>query len=87
MGKYAYLLLGIVLGISCAIYFYESRQEKIEKIINQNKKIFSTEKLDITMQNVVNRIADDIKVLKRDLTEEEKNKIIIQCYKEKFKIE
>lgn len=36
------------------------------------------------MQNVVERIDYKIKEVKRELTEDEKNEIIIQCYKEKF---
>ena len=39
------------------------------------------------MENVVKNINEKIKELKRELTEEEKNEIIVQCYKEKFNIE
>ena len=58
--------------------------EKIERTIIRNQKVFSTKKLDLTMQNVVERIDYKIKEVKRELTEDEKNEIIIQCYKEKF---
>ena len=49
--------------------------------------MFSTEKLDHAMQNVVERITTKIRELKRELTEEEKNDIIAQCCKEKFYLE
>ena len=82
--QYVYFGLGIVLGIATSIYFFVSREEKIETKIKSNQKIYSTEKLDITMQKVVEKIDNTIKRKKRDLTEEEKNEIIIECYKENF---
>ena len=82
--QYIYLGLGIVLGIAISIYFFASREEKIETKIKSNQKIYSTEKLDITMEKVVEKIDSTIKRKKRDLTEEEKNEIIIECYKENF---
>ena len=82
--QYIYLGLGIVLGISISIYFFASREEKIETKIKSNQKTYSTEKLDITMEKVVEKIDNTIKRKKRDLTEEEKNEIIIECYKENF---
>jgi len=36
------------------------------------------------METVVERITNNINEVKRELTEEEKNEIIKQCYKEKF---
>lgn len=84
MEQYIYLGLGIVLGIAISIYFFASREEKIETKIKSNQKTYSTEKLDITMQKVVEKIDNTIKRKKRDLTEEEKNEIIIECYKENF---
>ena len=82
--QYIYLGIGIVLGIAISIYFFASREEKIETKIKSNQKIYSTDKLDITMQKVVEKIDSTIKRKKRDLTEEEKNEIIIECYKENF---
>ena len=84
MDQYVYLGLGIVLGIAASIYFFVNREEKIESKIKSNQKIYSTEKLDITMQKVVEKIDNSIKRKKRDLTEDEKNEIIIECYKENF---
>ncbi len=40
-------------------------------------------RLDTAMENVVENINKKIKELKRELTEDEKNEIIEQCYKEK----
>ena len=84
MDRYAYFILGILLGLGIAIYFWASREEKIENQIKSDRKMFSTEKLDKTMETVVERITNNIKEVKRELTEEEKNEIIMQCYKEKF---
>lgn len=84
MNQYAYFCLGILLGLAIAIYFWVDREEKIERRIKRDQKLFSTEKLDMTMETVVNRINEKIKEFKRELTEDEKNEIIVQCYKEKF---
>ena len=84
MNQYAYFCLGILLGLAIAIYFWVDREEKIERRIKRDQKLFSTEKLDKTMETVVNRINEKIKEFKRELTEDEKNEIIVQCYKEKF---
>jgi len=54
--KYVYLIFGIVLGLAIAIYLYINREEKIEKSIINNKKIYSTKKLDITMKKVVEKM-------------------------------
>ena len=86
MNQYIYLILGIVLGISLAVYYFLNREEKIEKQIKLDQKVYSTKRLDTTMESVVQNINKKIKELKRELTEEEKNEIIIQCYKEKFNI-
>lgn len=84
MSVYTYFILGILLGLGIAIYFVADREEKIEKSILLNQKIYSSEKLDKTMENIVVRIKCKINEVKRELTEDEKNEIIIQCYKEKF---
>ncbi len=86
MGNLAYFGLGILLGLGISIYFIVSREERIEKKIAMNQKMYSTEKLDKTMEIVVEKISKDIKRLRRELTEEEKNQIIIESYKEKFLI-
>ena len=86
MNQYTYFVLGILLGIGLAVFYFMNREEKIEKQIEIDQKIYSTKILDITMENVVKNINEKIKELKRELTEEEKNEIIVQCYKEKFNI-
>ena len=86
MNQYIYFILGILLGLAIALYFFLSREEKIEKMIKYNQKIFSSKRLDITMETVVDRIKMKIDEVKRDLTEDEKDEIIIQCCKEKFNI-
>ena len=87
MNQYTYFSLGIVLGISLAVYYFMNREEKIEKRIKLDQKMYSTKKLDITMESVVENINMKIKELKRELTEEEKDEIIEQCYKDKFNME
>ncbi len=82
--KYIYLFLGILLGLGIAIYYFISREEKIEKRIEFNQKMYSTKKLNETMKRVVEKINVTIEEMKRELTEEEKNEIIIKCYKENF---
>ncbi|MBQ2916839.1 MAG: hypothetical protein IJE59_01470 [Clostridia bacterium] len=82
--KYIYLFLGLLLGLLIAIYYFISREEKIEYKIRINQKMYSTEKLDETMKKIVDKINLTVKEVKRELTEEEKNEIIVKCYKEKF---
>ena len=86
MNQYIYFILGILLGLAIAVYFFLSREEKIEKIIKYNQETFSSKRLDITMETVVDRIKMKIDEVKRDLTEDEKDEIIIQCCKEIFNI-
>jgi len=86
MEKYIYLFLGLILGLAIAIYYMEKREEKINKIIEFNRKTYSTEKLDITTETIVNRIEQKLLEQKRELTEDEKNEIVIQCYKENFNV-
>ena len=81
MNQYTYFVLGILLGIGLAVFYFMNREEKIEKQIEIDQKIYSTKILDVTMENVVKKINEKIKELKRELTEEEKNEIIVQCYK------
>ena len=87
MNQYTYFALGMILGISLAVYYFMNREEKIEKRLKLDQKMYSTKKLDITMESVVENINMKIKELKRELTEEEKDEIIEQCYKDKFNIE
>lgn len=84
MNQYTYFALGIVLGISLAVYYFMNREEKIESQIKLDQKIYSTKLLDITMESVVKKINEKIKEVKRELTEDEKNEIIKECYKEQF---
>ena len=84
MNQYTYFALGIVLGISLAVYYFMNREEKIESQIKLDQNIYSTKLLDITMESVVKKINEKIKEVKRELTEDEKNEIIKECYKEQF---
>ena len=84
MNQYTYFALGIVLGISLAVYYFMNREEKIESRIKLDQKIYSTKLLDITMESVVKKINEKIKEVRRELTEDEKSEIIKECYKEQF---
>lgn len=77
--KYVYFILGIILGAAIVIYWWANREEKIENEIKKNQKVFSTSRLDTTMETIVNKIKLKIKEVKRELTEEEKNEIIEIC--------
>lgn len=77
--KYIYLILGVILGAAIILYVWMSREEKIEKIIKNNQKVFSTPKLDKTMKTIVEKIEISILNQKRELTEDEKNEIIENC--------
>lgn len=82
--KYMFLILGTILGCAIMLYIWMSREEKIERVIKNNQKVFSTPKLDKTMETIVEKIKSSISHLKRELTEDEKNEIIEQCLKQNF---
>ena len=67
------------MGAAIVIYWWANREEKIENEIKKNQKVFSTTKLDKTMESIVNRIKSKISEVKRELTEDEKNEIIENC--------
>ena len=77
--KYIYLILGVILGAAIVIYWWANREEKIEKEIQMNRTVFSTTKLDTTMEEIVAKMKKQMNYLKRKLTEEEKNEIIENC--------
>lgn len=77
--KYVYLILGVILGAAIVIYWWASREERIESEIKMNRKVFSTPKLETTMETIVNKIKSKISEVKRELTEDEKNEIIENC--------
>lgn len=86
MSVYMYFILGIILGLSIAVVIWADRSEKFENKIKFEKKLFCTEKLDNMIKTATDRIATKIEEKDEDITEEEKNEIIAQCYKEQFEI-
>lgn len=84
LDKYGYLILGVILGAAIVIYWWASREERIEREIQMNQKVFSTSKLDTTMEEIVNKMKSQMNFLKRKLTEDEKNEIIENCIKQSF---
>lgn len=77
-----YFIIGLILGIAVAIYFYESLREKA--VINGER--FVSKKLKIALDNSSAIIYKRIKELKRDLTETEKDEIIRDCYERTNKL-
>ena len=77
--KYVYLILGVILWAAIVIYWWANREEQIESEIKMNRKVFSTPKLETTMETIVNKIKSKISEVKRELTEDEKNEIIENC--------
>lgn len=71
-----YFILGLVLGIAVAIYFYESFREKA-MVAGER---FVSKKLKVALDNSSDIICQKIKELKRELTETEKDEIIRECY-------
>lgn len=86
INKYTLFIIGIVLGIAITVYIGINKVEKFEKIMKVEQKLYSTKKLNMTLEKIVQAIDEKIKENKRELTEEEKDEIIIKCYKEKFYI-
>ena len=80
MGAHHYFVLGIILGIGICLYIFASREEKIQKEIIINQRLFSTKKLNNALEKAVNLMQLQIKSLNRELTEEEKDNIIYKCY-------
>lgn len=80
MGIYQYFLLGIILGFAISLYIFASREEKIQKKIVINQRLFSTKKLDKSLEKAVSLMQLQISSLNRELTEEEKDNIIYKCY-------
>lgn len=76
MEIYAYFILGIILGLAIAVYIFVDREEKIQKEIELQQRIFSTRKLNEALDKAVKIMQSRIATLNRELTEEEKdNKI------------
>lgn len=80
MTVYHYFILGIILGIAISLYVFATREEKIQKEIIINQKLFSTKKLNKALERAVEVMQSQIKALNRELTEEEKDNIIYKCY-------
>lgn len=80
MDIYIYFVLGIILGLAIGVYYIADREERIQKEIEIQQRIFSTKKLDAALEKAVDIMKSKIKNLNRELTEEEKDKIIYDCY-------
>jgi len=87
MSVYQYFILGILLGIGISLYIFANREEKINKEIIMNKRLFSSKKLDKSLEKAVNLMRLQIQSLNRELTEEEKDNIIYKCCLENFEKE
>ena len=58
MNEYTYFMLGTLLGLAVATYFWISKEEKEEKAVKLSQHLFSTKKLDITMETITKRISN-----------------------------
>lgn len=76
MGIYEFFGLGIILGISLAVYFYETVKEK--QITRS--MFFTSNNLRNALEKSTVLISKKMNELKRELTEEEKDAIIKKCY-------
>jgi len=86
MENYAYLAIGIVMGIAISVYVVSSMNEKARKEIETNRRIFSSKLVESALDRAVDQIEMLISQNKRELSEDEKNEIIFDCLsKEKQK--
>lgn len=69
-------LIGAILGILMSLYFYLYISEKKERKINN----LLSRKIERLLENTTLEISKKQKKIKRLLTEEEKNKILDECY-------
>lgn len=76
MGIYEFFGLGIILGISLAVYIYETVKEK--QITRS--MFFTSRNLRNALEKSTVLISKKMNELKRELTEEEKDAIIKKCY-------
>ena len=84
MNQYIFFVLGILLGLAIALYIYESRKEKIISTIIMNQKVFSSEKLNETIENIAKKISIRMQETNKELSEDEKNEIIASVVKRNF---
>lgn len=71
-----YFMGGVIAGILAALYFYLTIAERKEKKLND----LLSKKLEDLLENTTVKISERQKELKRVLTEDEKNKILDECY-------
>jgi hypothetical protein len=86
MGNIQYFILGIILGVGISLYVYVTREEKIEEQITLNRRLFSSKRLDASLEKAVGLMKNQIKSLNRELTDEEKDNIIYRCYMDEREI-
>lgn len=71
-----FVILGFIFGVALTIGIYETKAgmkgEKIQKLLSR--------KMSVLLQESSMRIGERQKILKRELTEDEKDKILDECY-------
>lgn len=70
------IFIGVILGGAIVVYFYETFFERKQMAIS---RLFAP-KIENLIEESSARIAKKQKELKRELTDEEKNKILDECY-------
>jgi len=76
---YTYFFIGIILGACIAIYIYENSKERAY----YNSTRFISERLQKALNDSTQIIHKKIIEQKRELTEDEKDEIIRECYRMK----
>lgn len=74
----ANIILSFILGVAVTIYAYETYVERKEKKIES----LLSNKLSKLLETCSMKIGERQKELNRELTEEEKDKILDKCYHE-----
>lgn len=84
MNQYVYFALGILLGIGISVYVYCIKEEKKQEMVKFIKRIFTTQKFNMIYNQTMINIIKKMEELERELTDEEKDEIIQQCFKEYY---
>ena len=73
-----YSVLFFILGVAITIWIYETYAEKKEKAIEKALPM----KMAYLLEECTKRIIEEEKMQKSELSEDEKNKIMEECYSE-----
>ena len=60
MEQYYWFILGTIFGLAIAVYFFVSREEKIEKSIKLNQKVFMQDLLRMKAWKLLNGVLQNV---------------------------